>query len=124
MLVVVALLGAGAYLVNDYARNTYHVIIDDHGEVAIYRGRPGGVLWFDPSFVETTGIDGTDVPAGLRDDLTRGVSRPTLESAELYVTNLEDRIAELTPPVTTTTTTTTTTSTTPPGAGVTTSTTP
>ena len=65
VLVVVALLGAGAYLVNDYARNTYHVIIDDHGEVAIYRGRPGGVLWFDPSFVETTGIDGTDVPAAL-----------------------------------------------------------
>ncbi len=123
VLVVVALLGAGAYLVNDYARNTYHVIIDDHGEVAVYRGRPGGVLWFDPSFVETTGIEGSDVPASLRDDLTRGVSRPTLESAERYVANLEDRIAELTPPVTTTTTTTTT-STIPPGAGVTSSSTP
>ena len=117
VLVVVALLGAGAYLVNDYARNTYHVIIDDSGEVAVYRGRPGGVLWFDPSLVETTGIDEADVPAALHDDLTHGVSRPTLASAERYVTNLEDRIAELTPPVTTTTTTTTTT--TPLGAGTT-----
>ena len=120
VLVVVALLGAGAYLVNDYARNTYHVIIDDSGEVAIYRGRPGGVLWFDPELVETTGIERADVPAALRDDLTHGVSRPSLASAELYVANLEDRIDELTPPVTTTTT-----STVPPGTGlVTTSTAP
>ncbi len=113
VLVVLALLGAGAWLVNDYARNTYHVTIDDRGEVAIYRGRPGGVLWFDPSLVQATGIAESDVPAVLRDDLERGVSRPSLASARRFVVNLEERIAELSPPTTTTTTTTSTTTTTP-----------
>ena len=108
VLVVVGILGAGLYLVNDYARNTYHVMLDD-GEVKIFRGRPGGVLWFDPELVDGTGIDEDDVPAEVRRDLVDGVSRPSLDSARRYVANIEDRIEELEPPPTTTTTTSSTT---------------
>jgi PPM family protein phosphatase len=105
---IVALLGAGAFLAYRYAQDTYHVGIDDD-EVVIYRGRPGGLLWFDPEVVEPTGIDVDDVPAAVRRDLEDGVSQPTLSRAQRYVANLEDRIEASRPPVTTTTTTTTTT---------------
>lgn len=116
VVVVLGLLGAGAYLVNDYARNTYHVIIDDSGEVSIYRGRAGGVLWFDPSLEERTGIEAADVPATFRDRLTDGVNQADRPAAERYVANLEDRIEALAPPVTTTTSSTTApTTTTQPG---------
>ena len=112
VLVVLAVVGAGIYLVNDYATNTYHVVLEDD-EVEIYRGRPGGVLWIDPELVERTGIDEDDVPAEFRSDLLEGVTRPSLESARRYVANLEERIEELEPPPTTTTTTSST-STPPP----------
>ncbi len=108
VVVVLGLLGAGAFLINDYARNTYHVIIDDSGEVSIYRGRAGGVLWFDPSLEERTGIEADDVPATFRDRLTDGVNHASRADAERYVANLEDRIEALAPPVTTTTSSTST----------------
>ena len=107
VVVVLALVGAGAYLVNDYGRNSYHVTVDD-GEVVIYRGRAGGFLWFDPSLEERTGIEPDELPGDIRDRLAEGVNRSSLESAETYVTNLEERIEELSPPVSTTTSTTTT----------------
>ena len=115
VLVVVGVIGAGLYLVNDYARNTYHVMLAD-GEVQIFRGRPGGVLWIDPELVDRTGIDEEDVPAEAERDLIEGVSRPSLDSARRYVANLEDRIEELEPPPTTTTTTSSSTTTAPPAA--------
>ena len=108
VLVVLAVVGAGIYLVNDYATNTYHVVLEDD-EVEIYRGRPGGVLWIDPELVERTGIDEEDVPAEFRSDLLEGVTRPSLDSARRYVANLEERIEELEPPPTTTTTSSTST---------------
>ncbi len=104
VLAVIVLVGAGGWLAYNYARNTYFVTIDAD-EVTIFRGRPGGVLWFDPTLVERTGIDAADVPGDARSALESGVSQPTLNRAHRYIANLEERIAELTPPVTTTTTT-------------------
>ena len=113
VLVLVAVVGVGAYLVNDYATNTYFVRIDD-GEVSVFRGRPGGVLWIDPELVDRTGIDEDDVPPEFRADLRDGVDQPTRAAAERYVSRVEDRIEDLAPPPTTTTTTTSTTTTAPP----------
>ncbi|HEU5082379.1 MAG TPA: Stp1/IreP family PP2C-type Ser/Thr phosphatase [Acidimicrobiales bacterium] len=124
VLAVVALLGAGGFLAYRYVQDTYHVgILED--EVVIFQGRPGGVLWFDPSFEEGTGIEVDDVPPAVLEDLEGGVSQPTLERARRYVANLEERIEDTKPPVTTTTTRprTTTTSTTQPGGTQPTSTT-
>ncbi len=114
VLAVLVVVGGGGFLAYSYVRNTYHVTIDDE-QVVILRGRPGGVLWFDPTFVERTDIDVDDVPPALLDDLEEGVSQPNLDRARLYVANLEERIEDQAPPVTTTTTTRprTTTTTTP-----------
>tara|TARA_B110000240_G_C13371155_1_gene398269 strand:- start:550 stop:843 length:294 start_codon:yes stop_codon:yes gene_type:complete len=45
-----------------YARQGWFIGSDD-GDVAVFRGRPSGLLWFDPTFVEggdlrLTGLDG------------------------------------------------------------------
>ncbi len=111
VLVVLALVGGGLWLVNDYATNTYYLDTVD-GEVTIFKGRPGGVLWVDPSAVEPTGIEVDDVPAEFADDVVDRRDFATIESARRFVANMEDRIEELAPPPTTSTTTTSTTTTT------------
>lgn len=108
VVVVLALVGAGLWLVNDYATNTYYVDVTDD-ELTIFKGRPGGVLWFDPSPAEDTGVDIDDVPAEFVDDIDERRTFSTIESARRFVANVEQRIEELAPPPTTTTTTTTTT---------------
>lgn len=77
-----------------YGRNTYFVAFDGD-EVAIFKGRPGGFLVFDPTVEEATGIAADDVPASEVDDLEAGVDQATLGDAERYVENLREQIAEL-----------------------------
>lgn len=102
-LLVLATLGAAAGAVGWYARNTYYVALNDD-EVTIFQGRPDGVLWFDPTVAERTGIPSDDVPEAVVGDLEAGRDQATLEDAQRYVSNLEDQIEELEPEPTTTTT--------------------
>jgi protein phosphatase len=92
------------------ARNTFYVGFDD-GEVVIFRGRSGGVLWFEPTVEESTGIRRFEVPAARRRAIEEGVERSSLAGARAYVSGLEDEIDEATTTTTTTSTTTTTTTT-------------
>jgi protein phosphatase len=95
------------------ARNTFYVAFDD-GEVAIFRGRAGGVLWFEPTVEESTGIRRFEVPPARRRAIEDGVERSSLAAARAYVRGLEDEIEDATTTTRSTTTTTTTTTTTVP----------
>lgn len=72
-----------------WARRGFYVEFDDSGQVVLYQGRPGGLLWIDPT-VEATG-------AVTRDELTeasvaRVEARPTFSSlsdATLFIRGLE-----------------------------------
>ena len=55
-----------------YARGTYYVGTAGDA-VAIYKGKPDGVLWFDPTLEETTELLVADLPAEARDDVARGI---------------------------------------------------
>jgi PPM family protein phosphatase len=112
-LALILLVGVVVGALGWYARKTYFVTIDDE-QVTIFKGRPGGFLWFDPTVEQRTGIDVADVPASAVDDLEDGVDQPTLEDAERYVANLQDQIDQEEQPPPTSTTTTTTTTTAPP----------
>jgi protein phosphatase len=112
-LALVVLLAATAGFVAWYGRNTYFVSFDAD-EVVIFKGRPGGFLWFDPTLEERSGIDRRDVPPGLVDEIDAGRDQATLEDARRFVRNLEDQVAEAT----------TTTSTTVPARSVPTTPTP
>lgn len=118
-LVLLAILAGAAYATWWFGRNTYYVGAEG-GEVTIFRGRPGGVLWMDPTVEQETGLPLADAPQATQDDIEQGRQFATLDKAEDYVANLlERRDAERGEDTTTTTTTaapptTTTTTTAPP----------
>lgn len=92
LLLVVLVVGALGW----YARKTYFVTIDDE-VVTVFKGRPGGFLWFDPTVEQVTEIPLEDVPAAELADLEDGVDQATLADAEDYVDNLRDQIDQSKP---------------------------
>jgi len=119
------LVGASIAITGLFARGTYFVG-DDGGEVAVLKGKPGGLLWFQPTITERTDLEVVDLPEAAQRRVAEGIQTGTVDEARAVVDNLR---TEATPPVTTprptttaqpTTTTTTTPATTttrPPGPG-------
>jgi len=105
-LLFLAIVGAAAGAVGWYARNTYFVGVEGDS-VVIFKGKPDGVLWFDPTVEQTTDLTTDDLANEARDDVARGVEFGDVAEAEAYL----ERVTTTT---TTSTTTTTTTSTTAP----------
>jgi PPM family protein phosphatase len=85
-----------------YARDTYYVGTD-LGNVAIFKGRPGGVLIWNPTLAKRTNVLASDLPASDRQAVRDGHGQfSSIKDAQAYVHRLS-----------TATTTTTTTATTP-----------
>jgi protein phosphatase len=103
----------GAYfIVHWYAYSTYY-LGNDAGDVAIYQGQPGGVLWFKPINVADTNYKVKDLNNIDQSLLSQTIQRPTLGNALTYATYLCSQstscAASTTGPTTPTTTTSTTT---------------
>ncbi|MCU1460243.1 MAG: putative serine/threonine protein phosphatase [Acidimicrobiales bacterium] len=97
--------GAGATAVGWYARHTYYVGIA-RGNIAIYQGRPGGLLWFDPTLDQRTTLPASDYPAFER-ELRTGHAEPSLADAQRYVNRIRQSTTTTTTPTAVPTTTTT-----------------
>jgi serine/threonine protein phosphatase PrpC len=108
-LILLALVGGAFATIQWYGRSTYFVGFEGD-RVAIFKGRPGGVLWLDPVLEETTDIERSHVPADTRDDLEAGKEQSSLADAHRYVDRLNVRADELAAETTTTTRPATTTS--------------
>ena len=108
-LILLALIGGAFATIQWYGRSTYFVGFEGD-RVAIFKGRPGGVLWLDPVLEETTDIERSHVPADTRDDLDAGKEQSSLGDAHRYVDRLSTRADELAADTTTTTRPATTTS--------------
>ncbi|MGI8807677.1 MAG: Stp1/IreP family PP2C-type Ser/Thr phosphatase [Acidimicrobiales bacterium] len=114
---VLAVVGAGIWAVAWYARGAYYVGIDDE-QVAIFRGRPGGLLWFDPTLVERKQQPtGAELLPAQRVELDTGHEVPSKAAADRYVNNLRQEVearrsppTTLVPPTTTPSTSSTSTS--------------
>ena len=102
VLLVVALIGGVIATIQWYGTSTYFVGFEGD-EVAIYKGRPGGVLWIQPDLVDETGLSRDEVPDERVADIDDGVEQGSLADARRYVTNIEEQVAALTPTTTTTT---------------------
>jgi protein phosphatase len=87
------------------ARSTYYVGLQGD-EVVIYRGRPGGVLFIDPTVEERTGLTATEVPPARRTAVQEGKTAATLDEARRYVDNLRRERADETAGTAATTSTT------------------
>ena len=118
-LAVLAVLAAAVGATTWFARSTYFVGVDGD-EVAIFRGRPGGLLWLQPTLAERTEVDVADVPPARRSDIEAGKQEASLADARAYVERLGTQPgAGVTTRSTTTTTAAPTTTTTIPAPGVT-----
>ncbi|MDQ4070962.1 MAG: SpoIIE family protein phosphatase, partial [Actinomycetota bacterium] len=100
---VFAVLGAAVWAVAWYARGAYFVGLDGD-QVAIYRGRPGGLLWFDPILVEHKAQPtGAELLPAQRMELEAGHEVASKAAADRYVNNLRQEVELRRVPPTTTT---------------------
>lgn len=84
---VVLLLGAAYGSVWWYANRQYYVGLD--GEtVAIFRGQPGGLLWFEPQLEQRTRYRASDMRPARLPTLKAGKIEPSLAAAKAYVARL------------------------------------
>ena len=110
LVAVLAVLGMAVWAVAWYARGAYFVGIDNE-QVAIFRGRPGGLLWFDPTLVERKQQPtGDELLPAQRVELDAGQEVKSKAAADRYVNNLRQEV-EARRATTTTTAPPTTTST-------------
>lgn len=115
-LLVLAVLGGAIATIQWYGTSTYYVGFDGD-EVAIFQGRPGGLLWIDPTLEDSTDIHRDEVPDRYLPALDAGSEYSSLAKAQRYVSNIEGDIID--EAATTTTTTTSTTTTTAPSTSTT-----
>jgi serine/threonine protein phosphatase PrpC len=104
VVLLLALVGGAVATIQWYGTSAYFVGFDDD-RVAVYKGRPGGVLWVDPELVETSDLERDDVPPSRLSDIDDGVERGSRSDAEAYVANLLEQAEELNAAASTTTTT-------------------
>ena len=112
------ILGGAVAAIGWYARGSYYVGLHD-GTVTIFRGRPGGLLWFHPTVEETTDLHEAQVPPSRADDVAAGHETSSLAEARRYLANLRDLASLSATGVPSTTTTPTPPSSGPSGATVT-----
>ena len=119
---ILVILAVAVGAIGWYARNSYFIAFDAKGRVALYQGRPGGILFWDPKLKTTTAVREKDLTAvgrravrAHRDDFNQLADAKSFVKRETTTTT-----------VTTTPTTTSTTvpAGTPPGASTTAPSTP
>lgn len=76
-------------------------------QVVIFHGKPGGVLWIQPTVAEDTGVTVDQIPAAALLDVQSGVEQPSLSSSRAYVERLLEQKQQQTTTTTAPTTTTT-----------------
>ncbi len=87
LIVVVGFVFGGLAVVGWYARSSYYVAFAGD-EVAIYQGRPGGVLWFDPTLEHRTGIFRDSLSPALVNEIENLHEVSSEQAAEQFVANL------------------------------------
>jgi len=87
LLLVAGLVVGAYYLVRWYANDSWYVTLQSN-QVVIYRGYPGGVLWFQPKVVDKTGVTTNDILFIRIADLHNDPQEPSLSAARNYVNNL------------------------------------
>lgn len=103
VLPILVILGLGVAALAYYAQNSYYVTVSD-GTVALYRGRPGGVLWWDPEVIRTPKILVKDLPSAEQDMLTPPKEYSDETAARQFVARLVKAARSTTSSTTTTTT--------------------
>ncbi len=86
-----------------YARSGYFIGFDENENVAVYRGRPGGVLWFNPTIDTQTRLAGDELPEDILRDVALNRTFSSSAQAQKYLNFVEIAIIDATTTTTTTT---------------------
>jgi protein phosphatase len=100
VLPVLAVLTLAFGAVGWYARRTYFVGVDK-GRVTVFKGRPGGILGWDPTVEKRSGIETSQLTENELDDVKAKKTFSSRGGAEDYVRRLDKAIQARTPPSTT-----------------------
>ena len=96
-----------------YGRTGYFVGYNGN-DVVVYKGRPGGVLWFDPTVEAKTTLTEEDLTDELAEEIAGNPTFSNAASAQKYVNAVRDEVQPIPtttlPEITTTTVAETTTS--------------
>ena len=104
VLLLLAVLAVGGASVRWYARSVYFVGLDGD-RLAVYRGRPGGLLGFEPVLVDRKPVTLDEVPPKYHRVLAQGHLEPTKARADIYVNRLREEGEVLAQATSTTTST-------------------
>ncbi len=104
---LVAVLGGAALAVRWYATSSYFVGFDGD-EVVIWQGRPDGVLWFDATIEQRTGIRRDELPGPALDRVEARREQADLGDARRFLANLQTDMARAERAASTTTSSSTT----------------
>ena len=97
LLVAGVVAGAWAFL-RWYATSSYFVTTQGNA-IVIYKGRPGGVLWFKPELVTVSTTPVSGVLPSRRPVLKGDVVEPSLAAANQYIANLAEEFQQATTPL-------------------------
>jgi protein phosphatase len=103
LVILVSLLVGTAGVVIWYDQSQYFIGLKGKN-VAIYQGRPGGMLWFKPQLIETSRIRTTELLGSSIAVLRAGLSESSLQAAEQVVARLKNEKKNALAAATTTTT--------------------
>ena len=92
VLALALVLAVAAGAVAWYARGSYYVGFQGD-QVVVFQGRPGGLLWFDPTVAEVTTTRRSDLLASRVDALEAGEPQPSLDDARRYLRTLREEAA-------------------------------
>ena len=105
---VVALVLGAVTVTGVYARSGYFIAFTENDTVAVWRGRPGGVLWFDPTIDRETKLKGDDLPADILRDVMTKRAFDSSSDAAVFLQLVEQAIMNATSTTVPRSTTTTT----------------
>ena len=100
--VLTALVISAVTIIGVYARSGYFIGFDSDENVAVYRGRPGGVLWFNPTVDTQTRIAGEDLPEDILRDVALNRTFSSSAQAQKYLSFVKIAIIDATTTTTTT----------------------
>lgn len=86
LFLLVVFAGVVVLAIDIYVQHSYFVAALGN-RVAIYQGRPGGVLWFNPHVVDLTGVRLDRLAEGVRSQIEHGISEGSLAQAKQFVHN-------------------------------------
>ena len=94
--VLIMILGGISAAVWWFGERSYFVGLQGN-QVAIFKGRPGGLLWIHPSLSQRTALTTCTVLPSRVPDLRAGKEEPDLGTAQQYVSNLAQEARSLPP---------------------------